>query len=352
MIKSPAMTGMHGISEPVLGIETSCDDTAAAIVAGGKVLSSVVARQEEHLPFDGVVPELASRAHVRLIGPVVKKTLADAGLDWGDLAGIGATHAPGLIGSLLVGLTFAKAAAAARGLPFVGVNHLEAHIVSPLISNPEIEPPFVALLASGGHTEIVHARAWHDYHIMGSTRDDAAGEAFDKVAVLLGEGYPGGPVVDRLAGHGDPKTIPFPRAWLGKDSLELSFSGLKTAVRNEVQRRGGTEAISDQEKADIAAGFQESVVEVLCSKTFHAARTAGVQTVILAGGVAANRVLRSTFDRAADDAGMTLAVPELRWCGDNGAMVALSASMHLALGETSSLDLPAVAALAATDFSG
>jgi len=335
---------------PVLGIETSCDDTAAAVVDGGRVLASVVSSQAEHLPFDGVVPELASRAHVRLIGPVVREALAGAGLGWEDLAGVAATHAPGLIGSLLVGLTYAKAAAAARGLPFVGVNHLEAHLLSVLLTRDDVRPPLVGLLASGGHTEIVEAREWFRYRILGSTRDDAAGEAFDKTAILLGLGFPGGPAIDRAARDGDPAAIPFPRAWLGPDSLDFSFSGLKTAVRNFVAAEGGPEAMPPARTADVAASFQEAVVEVLATKTLLAAERAGVSTVVLAGGVAANRALRSRLEAACADRGWSFAVPELRYCGDNGAMVALAGALRLARGERSNWDLPAVPTLLQTSF--
>ncbi len=335
---------------PVLGIESSCDDTAAAVFDRGRVLSSVVSSQAEHLPFQGVVPELASRAHVRLVGPVVREALDEAEVDWPDLAGIAATHAPGLIGSLLVGLTFAKAAAAVRGIPFIGVNHLEAHLLSPLLTRPEIEPPLVALLASGGHTELVEARRWHRYSILGSTRDDAAGEAFDKVAILLGLGYPGGPVIDRMARDGDPRAVPLPRAWLDPGSLEFSFSGLKTAVRNAVAARGGPEALDDRARANLAASFQEAVVEVMAAKTVRAAERARVATVVLAGGVAANRSLRERLAGACAARGWDFAVPEMRYCGDNGAMVALAGALRLARGERSELDLSAVPTLLQTSF--
>jgi N6-L-threonylcarbamoyladenine synthase len=318
-------------SGPVLGIETSCDDTAAAVLAEGRVLASVVSSQADHLPFDGVVPELASRAHVRLIEPVVRE-------------------APGLIGSLLVGLTYAKAAAAARGLPFVGVNHLEAHLLSVLLSREDIRPPLVGLLASGGHTEIVEAREWFHYRILGSTRDDAAGEAFDKTAILLGLGFPGGPAIDRAARDGDPVAVPFPRAWLGRDSLDFSFSGLKTAVRNFVTEHGGAEVLSPRLRADVAASFQEAVVEVLATKTLLAAERTGVKTVLLAGGVAANRALRARLESACAERGWIFAVPELRFCGDNGAMVALAGALRLARGERSPFDLPAVPTLLQTTF--
>ena len=335
---------------PVLGIETSCDDTAAAVLDGREVLSSVVAAQTEHLPFDGVVPELASRAHVRLVAPVVRKALAEASMSWEDIGGIAATHGPGLIGSLLVGLTFAKAAAAARNLPFVGVNHLEAHLFSVLLSAPDVRPPLVALLASGGHTEIVHARAWHRYTILGSTRDDAAGEAFDKVAILLGLGYPGGPLIERAAAAGDPRAAAFPRAWLAPDSLEFSFSGLKTAVRNFVAGQGGAEALGEAQRADVAASFQEAVVEVLTAKTLLAAERVGARTVVLAGGVAANRSLRERLETGCAKHGWRFAVPELRYCGDNAAMVALAGSTRLAAGERSPWDLAAVPTLLETSF--
>ncbi len=335
---------------PVLGIETSCDDTAAAVLLGHRVLSSVVSSQAEHLPFEGVVPELASRAHVRLIDPVVRQALREANVEWHHLDGIAATHAPGLIGSLLVGLTFAKAAAASRGIPFIGVNHLEAHLVSVLLSDPEIRPPLVGLLASGGHTEIVQARQWHRYTILGSTRDDAAGEAFDKVAILLGLGYPGGPVIDKLARHGDPRAVAFPRAWLDADSLDFSFSGLKTAVRNHVKALGGSEHLTEAARADIAASFQAAVVDVLATKLVRAAERAQVRTVLLAGGVAANRTLRGRIEEACAERGWTFAAPELKYCGDNGAMVGLAGAMRLARGESSAWDLSAVPTLLQTSF--
>ncbi len=335
---------------PVLGIETSCDDTAAAVLHRGKVLSNVVASQCDHLPFGGVVPELASRAHVRLITPVVRQALADAGVGWGELEGIAATHAPGLIGSLLVGLTFAKAAASARGIPFVGVNHLEAHLLSVLLEDPEVRPPLVALLASGGHSELVEARAWHRYTILGSTRDDAAGEAFDKVAILLGLGFPGGPEVDRVAGEGNSSAVAFPRAWLEPDSLDFSFSGLKTSVRNHVRDRGGAGALSPADLADVAASFQEAVVDVLATKTLRAASRSGVSTVVLAGGVAANRLLRERLAEGCRSRGWHLAVPPLQYCGDNGAMVALAGALRLAAGERSDWRLGAIPTLHRTTF--
>ena len=335
---------------PVLGIETSCDDTAAAVILGSEVLSSVVASQEDHLPFDGVVPELASRAHARLMAPVARKALADAGTTWGDLGGIAATHAPGLIGSLLVGLGFAKAAAAAREIPFVGVNHLEAHLLSVLLTEPDVEPPLVALLASGGHTEIVESRRWHRYRILGTTRDDAAGEAFDKVSVLLGLGYPGGPRVERAARDGDPRAIAFPRAWLEPDSLDFSFSGLKTAVRVWCAKQGGPQALTEKARRDAAASFQAAVIEVLVTKTLRAAERAGVGAVVLAGGVSANRPLREGLGAACTERGLRLAVPALRYCGDNAAMVALTGSMLLARGDRSPFSLAAVPTLLQTEF--
>jgi N6-L-threonylcarbamoyladenine synthase len=334
----------------VLGIETSCDDTAAAVLDRGRVLSNVVSTQLEHAPFAGVVPELASRAHARLIGPVVREALGRAGADWEDLRGIAATHAPGLIGSLLVGLTFAKGAALARGLPFVGVNHLEAHLMSVCLEHPDIKPPLVALLVSGGHSEIVRAETWHRYTILGSTRDDAAGEAFDKVAVLLGLGFPGGPAIDRLSVEGNPEAVAFPRAWLEPDSLDVSFSGLKTAVRNHVRARGGAGALDPSETADIAAAFQEAVVDVLATKTVRAAQAAGVRTLVVAGGVAANRSLRTRLEAACRERGWTFAVPSLAYCGDNAAMVAWVGALRLARGERSDWSLPAVPTLVGTEF--
>ena len=341
---------MVNADAPILGIETSCDDTAAAVVRGHRVLSNVVSSQMDHVPYGGVVPELASRAHLRMIGPVVRQALAEAGLDWGNLGGIAVTHAPGLIGSLLVGVSFAKAAAAARGLPFIGINHLEAHLLSVRLSHPEVAPPLVALLASGGHTEIVACRRWHRYRILGTTRDDAAGEAFDKVAVLLGLGYPGGPRIEQLAESGNPEAVAFPRAWLGRGSLDFSFSGFKTAVRNEVARRGGLEALGGNEKADIAAAFQEAVVDVLAAKTLDAGTGEGVGTVLLAGGVAANRPLRDRLEAGCLERGLRFAVPAFRYCGDNGAMVALAGALRLARGERSPWELATIPTLTKTTF--
>ena len=344
------MTELQFFPGAVLGIETSCDDTAAAVVATGRVLSSVVSSQMEHRPFQGVVPELASRAHVRLLGPVVAEALEKAGVTWDDIGAVAATHAPGLLGSLLVGLTYGKAAAAALYVPFVGVNHLEAHLLSVLIEHPEIAPPLVALLASGGHSEIVECRRWHEYTILGSTRDDAAGEAFDKVAILLGLGFPGGPEIDRAAKKGRVDAFAFPRAWLEAGSLDVSFSGLKTAVRNAVKDRGGVDAIDDATRSDIAASFQEAVVDVLATKTLRAAERSGVRTVVLAGGVAANSVLRTRLEGACRDRGWTFAVPPLCYCGDNGAMVALAGSLRLGRGERSPWTLSAVPTLLESSF--
>jgi len=344
------MSEMRFFPGPVLGIETSCDDTAAAVVADGRVLSSIVSSQMEHRPFQGIVPELASRAHVRLLGPVVAEALEKAGVSWDDIRAVAATHAPGLLGSLLVGLTYAKGAAAARNVPFVGVNHLEAHLLSVLIERPELSPPLVALLASGGHSEIVECRRWHEYTILGSTRDDAAGEAFDKVAILLGLGFPGGPEIDRAARQGNAEAVAFPRAWLEPDSLDFSFSGLKTAVRNAVRDHGGVTTLEATTRHDIAASFQEAVVDVLATKTLRGAERTGVSTVILAGGVAANSVLRARLEAACRDRGWVFAVPPLRYCGDNGAMVAFAGSLRLARGERSPWNLPAIPTLLESRF--
>jgi N6-L-threonylcarbamoyladenine synthase len=344
------MTTLQFFPGPVLGIETSCDDTAAAVISDGRVLSNIVSSQMDHQPFQGVVPELASRAHVRLLGPVVAEALEKAGVTWSDIRAVAATHAPGLLGSLLVGLTYAKAAAAARGLPFVGVNHLEAHLLSVLIEHPEIEPPLIALLASGGHSEIVECRQWHAYTIVGSTRDDAAGEAFDKVAILLGLGFPGGPEIDRAARKGSANALAFPRAWLEPESLDFSFSGLKTAVRNAVKDRGGVSSLDDPTRNDIAASFQEAVVDVLATKTLRAAERSGITTVLLAGGVAANSSLRSRLEAGCREHGWTFAVPPLRYCGDNGAMVAFAGALRLARGERSPWTLPAIPTLLESRF--
>jgi N6-L-threonylcarbamoyladenine synthase len=301
----------------VLGIETSCDETAAAVVAGGTtVLSSVVSSQIDlHARFGGVVPELAGRAHLVTLGPVVDDALAQAGVDGRDCAAVAVTHGPGLIGALLVGVSHAKALAYGWGVPFVGVNHLEGHLYACLLERPDLPLPAIVLLVSGGHTMLVHVRALGDYSILGGTIDDAAGEAYDKVARVLGLGYPGGPVMDRLAKDGDPEAVPMPRL-MRDDSYDFSFSGIKTAVARRVAAEPSLAV------ADVAAGFQRAVVDSLTSKAAKAVTDAGSRALCLAGGVAANSELRARTQQVADELGVECLLPAMKYCTDNAAMIA------------------------------
>ncbi|MEM1417773.1 MAG: tRNA (adenosine(37)-N6)-threonylcarbamoyltransferase complex transferase subunit TsaD [Myxococcota bacterium] len=328
----------------VLGIETSCDETAAAVVsAEGAVFADVVASQiAEHAPYGGVVPELASRAHLRAIVPVVEEALAAVG-GAERIEGIAVTQGPGLSGALLVGLQTAKALALRLGLPLVGVNHLDGHLLAPRLREPGGAAegpafPYVALLASGGHTALYRVDGPTQMALLGQTRDDAAGEAFDKAAKLLGLGYPGGPVVDRLAAAGDAKAIRFPRTTLGKGSLDFSFSGLKTAVARHLEREGRPEG--EAGLADVCASFQAAVVDVLAKKLSDAALAEGVDTLVLTGGVAANRGLRARARELAASRGQTLHVPPVKRCTDNAAMIAYAGALRLAAGERD-LDLVA-----------
>jgi len=307
-----------GPSALVLGIETSCDDTAAAVVGGGgEVLSSVVSSQGNlHASYGGVVPELAGRAHLELLTPVIAEALGQAGLVGGrGLRAVAATTGPGLIGSLLVGVSEAKALALAWGLPFVGVNHLEGHLFAALLDHPGVEWPVTVLLVSGGHTLLVSMEGPGRYRLLGQTLDDAAGEAFDKVARFLGLGYPGGPVIERAASHGDPAAFSFPRAMVG-DGLDFSFSGLKTAVVHAVRRR--PEATDE----DVAASFQQAVVDVLVAKTAAAAQSTGATGMCLAGGVSANGALRAAFAESGRELGLPTYLPSRAMCTDNAAMIA------------------------------
>ena len=316
----------------VLGIETSCDETAAAVVVGGKqILSSVVSSQVDlHARFGGVVPEIASRAHVELLTPVVAEALVEAGLDDGVHA-VAATVGPGLVGSLLVGVSAAKALALAWNRPFVGVNHMEAHLYAAFVEEPDLELPLVVLLVSGGHTLLVHMEGHGRYRMLGSTIDDAAGEAFDKVARFLGLGYPGGPAIDRLATKGDPEAVAFPRAMMDA-GYDFSFSGLKTAVINHVRKHPGLPV------EDVAASFQQAVVDVLVGKARRAARELGVPGMCLGGGVAANSQLREAFRSVCDDEGVRAFVPSRAMCTDNAAMVAAAGWWRLGSDGPTGLD--------------
>ena len=329
----------------VLGIESSCDETAAAVLVDGRrVLSSVVASQDDvHAPYGGVVPELASRRHIEVIVPVVDKALSDAGVKLGDLHGIAVTQGPGLVGSLLVGCSMAKALAWVHDLPLVGVNHLEGHIYAAFLTDDPPEHPFLALVVSGGHTALYHAAAPLTYQLVGQTRDDAAGEAFDKVAKLLGLGFPGGPIIQRTAERGDPRAIEFPLAQITDGSRDFSFSGVKTSVSQYVKRRG---PLSEAQVADVAASFQAAVVKMLVRRTVRAALHVGVKRVVLTGGVAANGPLRAALAAAAGEHGIHVHIPPPRFCTDNAAMIAAAGDARLAAGQRAPLTLNAVPDLA------
>lgn len=320
----------------ILGIDTSCDDTSAAVVAEGcRVLSNVVYSQVRvHHPYGGVVPELASREHLRSIVPVVKEALTLAGMETKDLDGIAVTVGPGLIGSLLVGLSYAKAMAYVHKTPLVGINHLEGHILSVLLEEAPPSFPFVVLTVSGGHTSLYHVRGIGDYTLLGQTLDDAAGEAFDKVAKVLGLGYPGGAAIERIGRSGRRDMVKFPRAFLHPGSLDFSFSGLKTSVALYVKKWRETE---EEERAvgmaDIAASFQEAVIEVLARKLMEAREKTGVPSIVVAGGVACNGALRERIRELADQTGVRFLHPRPAFCTDNGAMIALAGYHRIKRGE-------------------
>lgn len=329
----------------ILAIESSCDDTAAAVFVDGAVRSSIVASQDVvHHQYGGVVPELASRTHIRVITPTIERALAAADMSLDDIDAVAATYGPGLVGSLLVGLCTAKALAFARDLPFVGVNHLEGHLLSVQLDR-RVEFPYLALLVSGGHTSLYLAEALGRYRLLGATRDDAAGEAFDKVAKVLGLGYPGGRIIDDLAKRGDPNAIRFPRARLKPATrlrpFDFSFSGIKTAVWLHVREHGEDPA----RHPDIAASFQDAVVDMLLETTLAAAERTGARRVVIAGGVSANSSLRARARAAGAASGLEVIIPALEYCTDNAAMIAVAAAYRLERGERDPVTLNASATL-------
>lgn len=315
----------------VLGIETSCDETGVAIVEDGVVLADVIASQIDiHSRFGGVVPELASRAHVSSLVPSVGRALSEASVRMEDLDGIAVTVGPGLAGALLPGVAHAKAMAAALRIPLLGVHHLHGHVEAAVLHRPDLAPPLIALIVSGGHSMVAHVTEMGHARVLGETIDDAAGEAFDKIARFIGLGFPGGPEIDRLAREGDPTAIRFPRPLSGTDTLDVSFSGLKTAVIRWVRERTASgQPLNEQ---DLAASFQEAIVDVLVDRALRAARETGAPTIIASGGVAANSRLRARLTADGEAAGFDVVIPPPRLCTDNGAMIAAAGARLLALG--------------------
>lgn len=326
----------------ILAIESSCDETAAAVVQDGRtVLSNVINSQIDiHTRYGGVVPEIASRNHIKNINPVIRKALDDAGVTLDDIDAIAVTYGPGLVGALLIGVSAAKAISYAKNIPLVGVNHIEGHVCANLIEHPDLEPPFLCLIVSGGHTHLAIMKDYGEFEILGRTRDDAAGEAFDKVARAIGLGYPGGPKVEKAAREGNKDAIPFPRGKVADNPYDFTFSGLKSAVLNYInhEKMAGNEVNTN----DVAASFQQAVVDSIVERAVAAALQLGETRLALAGGVAANTYLRESLGAACKAAGITLYVPRPALCTDNAAMIGAAGYYHFARGERSELSLNAV----------
>ncbi len=333
------------MSDLILGIETSCDETAAAIVENGKkIISNVVASQVTvHQKYGGVVPEIASRKHMEFIIPVIDKALCIAEKKLDDLSGIAVTCGPGLIGSLLVGLSVAKAIAYTRDIPFIGVNHLEAHIYANFLEHKELTPPFICLIVSGGHTSLIYMKDFGEYKLLGQTKDDAAGEVFDKISKVLNLGYPGGPIIEKLAKRGNSSAIKFPRPFLNNKDYDFSFSGLKTSVIYYIRKLRNENKVLQVE--NILASFQQAVVDVLTEKTINAAQEFKTKKIILAGGVAANNTLRKNIKEKAKMLNIEVFYPSLYLCTDNAAMVASVGYFKLRDNKKSSLKLDAISRL-------
>lgn len=320
----------------ILGIETSCDETSAAIVASGETLSNVISSQTVHNYFGGVVPEIASRIHIQIISKVVQDALVKANVKIEEVDGIAVTYQPGLIGSLVVGTNFAKAISIRYNKPLVPIDHIEGHIYSGFLEGKEINFPFITLVVSGGHTALFLVHSFNKYEMIGSTRDDAAGEAFDKIGKLLGLGYPAGPIIDKLAKNGDPKKYHFPRGLINSDDLDFSFSGLKTAVRYFVQNNYPS-GIPENELNDICASVQEAIVDVLIQKSMKAIESYKTSTFVIAGGVSANSRLRSLAMETIGQRGINIVIPKIQYCMDNAAMIALLGELKLSETNTSKI---------------
>ncbi len=329
----------------VLAIETSCDETAAAVVKNGRyVLSNVISTQiETHKKYGGVVPEIASRMHVQDINPVIQEALDLAKVTLDEIDVIGVTYGPGLVGALLVGVVEAKALAFVKQKPLVGVHHIEGHISANYIEDPSLKPPFICLIVSGGHSHLVHVKDYGEYDILGKTRDDAAGEAFDKVARAIGLGYPGGPKIDKLAKEGNPNAIEFPRATIKDNPYDFSFSGVKSSVLNYINQSNMKDI--EVNKADVAASFQAAVVDVLVDNAIALSKEKGINTLALAGGVAANQGLREKMQEACEREGITLKYPAMKLCTDNAAMIGSAAYFEYIKGVRHGWDLNAVPGL-------